>query len=98
MILGHTSCGAVTATLGGGGDGRYTKSVVDLILRSVKKAEKEILTDVDTVARIHAVRTAAMVRDSIPSAGKPASKGSCLVAAAFYDIETGTVEVLDMPG
>jgi carbonic anhydrase len=80
MVLGHTSCGAVTAALEGGGEGEYTGSIVELLAPALTSRS------VDEIARVNAVATASVISDSV---------GGCLVAAAMYDIESGRVEVIE---
>ena len=87
IVMGHTHCGAVGATLGGGAEG-FIKILTDEIKRAIGDEKDEYQAVVkNTLAGVEAIKT------------KLADDHEALtpetdVLGAVYDIETGKVEWL----
>ena len=85
IVLGHTGCGAVTATLHGGGDG-FIKYITDDILEAIgseRDPDKACCLNVE-----HAVDRLKREFASHPEVGEAVIEG------AIYDIKTGEVRWL----
>lgn len=85
IVLGHTGCGAVSATLNGGGDG-FIQYITDDIMKAVGDER-----DPDRACRLnvlHAVERLKREFREHPEAGGAEIEG------AVYDIKTGEVQWL----
>jgi carbonic anhydrase len=98
MVLGHARCGAIDATVAAlragarpDGDLGY---LVDEIAPAVRAAGIEEPDAAAKALRIHVTRTVRRMRDI---AGVPAAiaEGRVGVVGAVYDLDTGSVDVLD---
>lgn len=83
MVLGHTSCGAVTSTITSAPHG-FTKLITDKI-KEVIKEEKDIYK----VVVINANNSKNIIKKSI------SMPNNVVVCAAIYDIKTGQVEIIN---
>lgn len=92
VVLGHTKCGAVAATLSARHELDAPAGHIPALLHMIRPAMDEALISTpehdlpESVMRIHVRRTAAALAD-IPS--KP------LVVGGRYDLATGAVTILD---
>lgn len=88
LVLGHTNCGAVDATLEGGAHG-YIETITDEIgsclPENCEAGEAEILNVKNS---IEAIRSSEIMH-------KLEEFGKVLVKGAIYDIETGKVTFID---
>ncbi|MCD8381350.1 MAG: carbonic anhydrase [Clostridiales bacterium] len=82
VVLGHSSCGAVAATIAGGAGG-YTKTITDQIALAIRGE-----TDERKASCLNAERTAAAVREVLRGSGVS-------VVSALYDVRTGRVTFFD---
>ena len=85
IVLGHTSCGAVSAALSGGGDG-FIRYITDDILEAVGEERdpyKACCLNVE-----HAVARLRAEFDEHPEVG------TAVIEGALYDIRTGEVKWL----
>lgn len=92
VVVGHSKCGAVGATVEGG----HAPGHIGAIVRSIEPALKgaEGADKVDAVVRAHALLTAKAIAGSGPILSKAVEEGHVRVLAARYDITTGRVEFL----
>ena len=82
VVLGHSSCGAVTATCQGGEPSGHIAAIVRRIRQSVGEAGS-----IDDHARRHAQRMAGLIEENPIVRHEKAE-----VVPAFYDIRSGVVE------
>ena len=98
LVLGHTSCGAVTAaarTLDTGEvPGAHLTSLVERILPSVVASRRDGGTSVDEAVAEHSRRTVAQLRDLSPLLKDAEAAGRLKIIGAVYDLGTGAVTVL----
>ncbi len=82
MVLGHSSCGAVTSTIKSTPTG-FTKRITDKI-KEVIKEETDILKSVkiNALSQVNIIKHSINVGDNV------------VICAAIYDIKTGEVEIL----
>ena len=97
VVLGHSHCGAIGAALSDpeemeGHIGHVT-SAIQPALEMIDFGAAE--NKVNVVARIHAKRTAHTLRTSTPVLSEQVHAGRLEVIAAYYDLRSGQVEVLD---
>ena len=88
LVLGHTGCGAVDATLNGGGHGHVaaiTDEIASCLPENCSTSEAEILNVYNSISRI---RESHEIQEMEKS-------GEILVKGAIYDITTGEVRWLD---
>lgn len=95
MVLGHTSCGAVTAATEGGDAGGKIQSIVDEITPSVKKAEEAGAEDVLTKAIEFNVMNSVNKILSSDIIKELKEKGEVEVIGGVYDINTGTITIIE---
>lgn len=93
MVLGHTNCGAVAATLADAELDGHLPSLAEAISDAVENitGEADLL---DKTIRKHAVITAQNLRRSGPILRNLVEGDKLKVVAAYYDLETGIVEIL----
>ena len=82
MVLGHSSCGAVTSTIKSNPTG-FTKRITDKIKEVIKEE-----TDILKAVKINALSQVNIIKRSINVAE------NVVICAAIYDIKTVEVEVL----
>ncbi|MCD8119979.1 MAG: carbonic anhydrase [Lachnospiraceae bacterium] len=83
IVLGHTQCGAVAASMAGGAEG-YTKSITDKIMRAIgaeKDARRASLLNVNST--VSCIRAAFAGNEELESVA---------IMGAMYDVESGEVE------
>jgi carbonic anhydrase len=94
MVLGHTQCGAVTATaLEDGLEGHIT-SLARAIQPAVDKASEMDGDLLDNAVKHHASMTAAQLCASQPLLAPLVEAGKLRIVAAHYDLASGVVKVL----
>jgi carbonic anhydrase len=94
VVLGHESCGAVTAAVQGGAAPGHIKRVVDSIAPAVKSAKSGSGDKVHNCVIANAKRSAQRLRQSTPLLKPLVDKGALKVVAADYDLTTGQVQFL----
>jgi carbonic anhydrase len=95
VILGHSRCGAMGAALAGGELPGRLPAIVDVLRPSVEAARRLPGDPLAHAARAHARAMAERVRRAEPVLAGRVAAGATRVIAAYYDIETGAVEVLE---
>lgn len=87
LVLGHTRCGAVTAALGGGGDG-FIRYITDEILSAIgAERDPDAACCLNVEHAVDTIRRAFADHPEIPSADLD-------VLGAVYDVATGEVRWL----
>lgn len=94
VVLGHSKCGAVTATAQGGEAHGHIASIVQLIIPAVERAKGKPGDLVDNAIKENAVLAAAAISSSKPILAKMVEDGKIAVVPAYYSIDTGAVELL----
>jgi len=91
MVLGHSSCGAVTATMNGDPVPGQISSLFSYIRPAVAKANGDIQTAVKENAKMQA----ALLAESSPVLAERIKEGKLKIVAGYYDLATGRVSLLD---
>lgn len=96
LVLGHTSCGAVTAAMQGETESAYINSIIKYITPAVKKAkstkaskEKMLMTAIQENVRnqIKYIRKSPIIQEL-------EHENHLTIIPAIYDIKDGTVEII----
>jgi carbonic anhydrase len=94
IVLGHGKCGAVTAATKGPDAPGHVGAIVRAIQPAVKKVQKMPGDLVDNAIRANASLVVSKIKSSKPILAEMVSKGELEVIGAYYNIETGAVELL----
>jgi len=94
VVLGHAKCGAVTAATQGGEAHGHIGSIVQLIIPAVEQARAKSGDLIDNSIKENARLVAATISSSKPILSKMVENGKIAVVPAYYDIDTGMVELL----
>jgi carbonic anhydrase len=97
VVLGHSQCGAVSATLAGGHAPGHIQSIVDAIGPAVAESQDLPGDKLDNAVRANAERNGSLVAHSGPILEEAVKAGKLRVVAARYDLATGRVEFLKIP-
>ncbi|MDD2853820.1 MAG: carbonic anhydrase [Desulfuromonadaceae bacterium] len=100
VVLGHERCGAVTAALQGGVAPGNIKSIVDGIQPAIEKGKARYtghgeLLDSCILANVKMV--AEKIRKSPPILSEKVEDGMLKVVGAYYDLDSGAVNMTYMP-
>lgn len=95
IVVGHSQCGAVAATVAGGRAPGHISSIVESIQPAVDSVAGQSGDKVDHAVRAHARMVAAALRRSKPILSEAVNQGHLRVVAARYDLASGKVELLD---
>jgi carbonic anhydrase len=97
VVLGHVRCGAVQATVDALRAGRRPEGdvgyLVDEIAPAVRQAGMDDPDVVDKAMRIHVARTVERMHE-VAGVDDAVAAGRVAIAGAFYDLDTGAVEIL----
>ena len=94
MVLGHSSCGAVTATVEGGEAVGQISSLAEKIQPAVDKTENLPGDAVDNAAKENVNLMVEQLKNSDPVIAAYYKRGEVKVVGAFYDLESGKVEII----
>lgn len=94
VVLGHGKCGAVTAATKGPDAPGHVGAIVKAIQPAVKKVQKMPGDLVDNAIRANASSVVNKIKSSKPILAEMVNKGEIEVIGAYYNIETGAVELL----
>ncbi len=91
LVMGHSSCGAVHATI----EGKAVPGQISTLYRSIRPAVALGGHDEAAVVKANARIQAALLRDSSPVLADMVKQGKLSVLAAYYELATGQVTLLD---
>jgi carbonic anhydrase len=98
MVLGHTKCGAVTATIEILEKNLPVEGAISMLVENIKpavdraKGHGEEL--IDQAARMNVVLEINRLKES-PILSAAIDEGKTKIVGAFYDLSTGLVEIMD---
>ena len=94
LVLGHTSCGAVTAATEGGDAGGKIQSIVNEIAPSVQKAKdagaEDVLSkavELNVMNSVEKITSSEIIKEFM-------EEGKVDVVGGVYDINTGTITLI----
>lgn len=101
VVLGHSDCGALAATLQGRATAGHLPFIADAITPALEAARADGLLPlgrdaaaVDQAARVNARYVAAKLAATGPLLSELSGAGRLTVRPAYYDLDTGAVEWL----
>lgn len=94
VVLGHSKCGAVTATAQGGEAHGHIGSIASAILPALDNVRAQPGDLIDNAIRENAKLVTATIASSKPMLEKMVNEGKIAVIPLYYDIDTGLVEKL----
>lgn len=94
VVLGHGKCGAVTAAAQGGHAPGHVGAILRALQPALKKARKLEGDFVENAIRVNVSLVKNKIKASRPILAEMAEKGEIDVIGAYYDIDTGVVEIL----
>lgn len=92
VVLGHQSCGAVTAAVGGGDNGYNLNHLLAHIAPAISATEEG--ATVDTVIRKNAELTVQDLINRSAIIGEAVKSGKVKVVPAYYNLDSGKVDFL----
>jgi len=94
MVLGHSNCGALKAAISGGKVSMNISHIIDSLLPSVTKA-RELKGDIhENATKLNILRAVEKLMESPPVLDTLVEKGHLKIVGAYYNLETGLVEIL----
>ena len=91
VVLGHESCGAVTAAVQGGPPEGHIAALVTLIAPAVEKTRGLSGDPVANAVRMNVNMVVKQLRSSTPILSELVAHGKLKIVGAVYSIETGSV-------
>jgi carbonic anhydrase len=102
VVLGHDSCGAVTAArqacLEGTEPPGYVRDIVERVTPSVLAARASGATEVDEIVDVHIQRTVDLMVERSTLLANEVDAGRCAVAGLSYHLADGTVRLVGSRG
>ena len=92
VVLGHESCGAITAALAGGDNGHNLNHLLNHVNPALNAAEDK---SVNSVVKVNAQMTGEQLVDRSSIIAKAVEAGDTKVVAGYYNLDTGKVDFLD---
>jgi len=90
MVLGHGSCGAVSAAI----SAKEVPGQISTLYRHIRPAVDQAGSDLDAAVRANARIHGRLLQDSSPVIAGAVKQGKLKVVAAYYDLATGVVTLL----
>lgn len=102
VVLAHTSCGAISATLkaveSGDIPGGFLRDLVERVSPSILTAHRAGLTSADEIGREHLRHTTALIAERSARIAQGIADGSLAVVGAQYDLTTGATHLVTVLG
>jgi carbonic anhydrase len=90
MVLGHTNCGAVKATIAG----KAVPGQIGLLFQYIQPAIEKANGDAESGTRMNALFQASLLREASPLLAEMAAQKKLLIQPALYELSTGRVTLL----
>ena len=92
VVLGHESCGAVTAAVGGGDNGYNLNHLLSHITPAIAASDKD--ASVNTVVKKNAEMTVEELKARSSIIGDAVKNNKLQIVPAYYNLGSGKVEFL----
>lgn len=92
VVLGHQSCGAVTAAIGGGDNGHNLNHLLAHIAPAIAASAEG--ASVNDVVKINAEKTAQELSSRSSIIGNAVASGDVKIVPAYYNLDSGKVDFL----
>lgn len=93
VVLGHQSCGAVTAAVQGGDNGPHLNHLLSFVEPAIKASSTD--ASVNDIVKINAKQSKADLIDKSEVIKSAVNKGTLKVVPAYYNLDTGKVDFLE---
>jgi carbonic anhydrase len=94
VVLGHTKCGAVDATIKGGEPNTHIEALVKAIRPAVEQAHQQKGDLMENAVRENVRLGVRQLQESEPILARMIAAGQVTIIGAVYDLDKGTVEYL----
>jgi carbonic anhydrase len=91
VVMGHESCGAVTAAVQGGPPEGHLAALLDLIKPAVEKDSRYVGDPVTNAVRMNVELVVKQLRSSTPILSELVAHGKLRIVGAVYSLNTGSV-------
>jgi carbonic anhydrase len=91
VVMGHSNCGAVKATI----QGKEVPGQISALYAHIQPAVDQAGTNLEAATKANAKIQAALLRQASPVISGLMKESKLKVAAAYYDLGTGAVTLLD---
>ena len=91
MVLGHANCGAVKATI----EGKAVPGQISTLFPYIRPAVDQAGPDLEPAIKANAKIQAGVLRQSSPVLAEQVKLNRLTIAAAYYDLASGKVTLLD---
>lgn len=92
-VLGHSRCGAVSATM----SGQAVPGQISTLYQHIRRAVKESNGDLDGAIRRNVQLQAEILGEASPVVAQRVADGRLLIAGGVYDLSTGIVAPVSLP-
>ncbi len=98
VVLGHSSCGAVTAARDAVATGErpsgHLRALVDAIVPSVSRATAQGIDNLDRIVDVHIQRTVDQLQDGSQVLATAIGSGRCAVVGMSYQLSAGRIRLV----
>lgn len=94
VVLGHGKCGAVSAAIKGGEPHGHIGGIVEAIAPAVDKAKSQTGDLLTNAVKANIAMIVSQLMSSEPVLAELVKSGKLEIVGAFYDLESGEIEVL----
>ena len=91
-VLGHSKCGAVSATL----KGDAVPGQISTLYQHIRRAAKESHGDLDLAIRRNVEIQAEILSEASPVIARRIADGQLIIAGGVYDLESGKVKPIEL--
>jgi len=90
LVMGHSECGAVKATM----EGKEVPGQISALFPHIRPAVDQAGSDLESTTKMNAKLQAASLRESSPVISGLVKSGNLQVVAGYYDLRSGSVTTL----
>ena len=92
VVLGHQSCGAVTAAMAGGDNGHNLNHLLAHITPAISAAQEG--ASINDVVKVNAKKTVEDLSSRSTIIGDAVASGSVKIVSAYYNLDSGKVDFI----
>ncbi len=93
VVMGHESCGAITAALAGGDNGHNLNHLLQHVNPALEASEDK---SVNNVVKMNAKMTGKELEERSDIISKAVKAGNTRIVSAYYNLKTGKVDFMDV--
>lgn len=97
VVLGHSNCGAVQAALQGKKFDNHIQAVLNAIQPAIAAAKSDSENSLEKAIKANVKNVADKLKNAKPLLAKLMENGSLSILGAYYDLQSGKVEIIDKP-